>query len=145
MVKVRFIALADLRRQHENDCRRRLGQLERQRLDLVERRSQLIQEREAAAGAVINPGLHEIYACFWIRIEADLTQIQQTLVGVETAIAKVRGELAEAHRAVKVIEKLQERDRLRFAREADSRDRRRLDEFAGFRHLIAATAGEVGS
>jgi flagellar export protein FliJ len=138
---VRFIALMDLRRRTEDECRRTVGRLERQRADQIASREALVAERAATAASAIDPALHEVFAAYWRRIEVALHDHDRRIAQTDAEIVKARAELVEAHRATTVIGKLQDLDRRAMARAADRRERRHMDEFAASRHTIASTAG----
>lgn len=141
--KVRFIALMELRRRREDDCRRLVGQLERQRAELMAGREALAAERVAAAAFASDPAFHEVYATYWRRIEGELREREKRILQTEAEIAKARTELVEAHRETTVVGKLQDIDRREMTRAAERSERRRLDEFAGSRHIAASTAAST--
>lgn len=142
--KVRFIALMDLRRRREDECRVQVGRLERQRADLLSARAARVEERAAAAAFSTDPALHEIYAAYWQRVELLLAEDDRRIAATEAAIVKARAELIEAHRETTVIGKLQDLDRRELARATERRERRRMDEFAGSRFIATTTAATTG-
>lgn len=132
----------ELRQQHESDCRRTVGLLEQQRAEFVELHTQKTQERLNAAEGLSDPSLHEIFSDFWKRVEHELKAIEKDIATIDARIIKAREALIEAHRESVVIAKLQERDKLAMQRDAERRERRFLDDFAGARHGIALAEAE---
>jgi flagellar export protein FliJ len=137
MPEPRFSLLADLAQREQDDARRRLGGLERERVRLIARSEALGAERVAAARSV-PPALRHEFALFWARIEADLRAIAATLGDLERAIAAARDALAEAHRRHATFAKLRERDQAEQRRQRERREARACDEFAARRFAAIA-------
>jgi len=133
-----------MRRTHKEACQKQLGLLERQRAELIARREETIATRAAASQAALSPQLHDVFASYWARIEGELSAMAQDQATVETHIEKARQDVIDAHREVRTVEKLQERDRNLRLRAEDRRERRRSNELAGYRHA-AASHGETAS
>jgi flagellar export protein FliJ len=135
----RFTALLELHHRHEDEARRRLGALERDRAAQVERLAALAAQR-LAAGTAVAPALREQLGRFWARIGAEMRGVEAAIATTDAAIATARVTLAEIHRQVATFEKLRERDRLAAGRAAERREARRLDEFASRRSAAHPSA-----
>lgn len=136
----RFTALLDLYRREEDEARRALGVLERQRVEQFERRAAIGREREAAASAA-PLALRDQLERFWARTGQELRGVESAIAATDAAIATARATLADAHRKVAIFEKLRERDRRVALRAGERREARRLDEFAA-RRFVATTRQE---
>jgi flagellar export protein FliJ len=140
---LRFSALVSLHETQEREARRRVGELERRREDLVVRINGLLHERHDAA-ATAGLAARDQLTRYWIHVEAQVRMLQEGLGRLEHEINAARALLAEAHRNLEVFRKLQERDALERARQAERRDARRLEEFAArqFHERRALTTAE---
>lgn len=126
---LRFSTLVTLHETQEREARRRLGELERRREDIVQRIDALLHERHNASSTV-GVFARDQLTRYWMHVEAQVRTLQESHVRLEQEIATARMILAEAHRNLEVFRKLQERDAEERARQAERRDARRLEEFA---------------
>lgn len=131
--RLRFAALVTLHERQEQEARRRLGDLERHRQESVERIGALLHERHSAAAAVGLSGRDQLTR-FWIHIEGQVRVLQEGLGKVDLEITTARNALVEVHRAHAIFRKLQDRDALERARQAERQAQRQLEEFAARRH-----------
>jgi flagellar export protein FliJ len=141
---LRFAALVTLHETQEREARRRVGELERRRGDLMDRLDRLVHERHDAA-ATAGLAARDQLTRYWIHVEAQVRMLQDGLNRLDQEIIAARTLLAEAHRNLEVFRKLQERDAAEQARRGERRDARRLEEFAArqFHERRAATAQEI--
>lgn len=128
----RFAAVVTLHEAQEVDARRRLGELERRRVEVTERIAGLLNQRHSAAAAV-TLGARDQLTRYWVHIEAQVRQLQDGLGRLDKEITAAQAVLAEAHRNVEIFHKLQERDAAERARHLERLDARRLEEFAARR------------
>jgi flagellar export protein FliJ len=130
----RFAALVMLHERQEQEARRRLGDLERQRRGVVERIAALLDERHSAATSA---GLaqRDQLARYWHHIELQVRAAQGAQALIERDMEAARAALADTHRAAAIFRKLQERDAEVRRRHAVRLADRRLEEFAARRHI----------
>lgn len=126
---LRFSALVTLHETQEREARRRVGELERRREELVGRIERLMHERHDAA-ATAGLAARDQLTRYWMHVEAQVRVLQEGLGRLDQEITAARTLLTEAHRNLAVFRKLQERDAAEQARRGERRDARRLEEFA---------------
>ncbi len=131
---MRFTALLALYEQDEAAARQQVGQLERERADLL---ATLQAMQQALSRATITVGLHERELLFHYHLaeQRRITAQQQRITAQDQQIATARQALVEAHRKTMTIAKLRERDAREARQLADRRAQRRTDEFAARRVL----------
>lgn len=140
---LRFSALVTLYETQEREARRRVGELERRREEMTGRVNALLHARHDAA-VTVGLTARDQLTRYWIHVETQVRMLQEGLGRLEQEINVARTLLAEAHRNLEVFRKLQERDAVERARQAERRDARRLEEFAArqFHERRAATAAQ---
>lgn len=128
----RFAAVVTLHETQEREARRRLGDLERRRQDMIDRIGALVADRHNAA-ATVQLTARDQLTRYWIHIEAQVRQLQEGFGRLEQEISAARTVLAEAHRNLAIFRKLQERDAAEQARRAERQAAKRMEEFAARR------------
>lgn len=133
-MKPRLQTVLEIRRHNEDEAKRVLGILERERADILAMRAAIEVDLGTAASANVRPGLREQLATFATACRAAAVACDQRVTACDGRINAARGLLAQAHREVRAIEALQTRDRSLAARRAVRREGRENDEFAARRH-----------
>src|SRR5437870_5741692 len=108
MAKLRFQTLVELYSNREDEARKKVGLLERDRADACWSRDALIAEREGAA--LTDPRFRDIYARFYQRLGLQIDGFNTRIVQLDQLILAARAELVEAHRQHETFRKLRERD-----------------------------------
>jgi flagellar export protein FliJ len=133
MHKPRFTAVLALYETQEEEARRRVGQLERERVDLMEKHNTLGASRLAgASGTTLQQ--HEQLSRFWGHITEEMRRLSVSITRTETAIKDARIVLMQAHQRVATFGKLRERDDKQHQQLQEKRFTRELDEFAAGAH-----------
>jgi flagellar export protein FliJ len=126
MAKLRFQTLVELYASHEDEARRKVGVLERDRADACWSRDALVAER--AAAAISDPRFRDIYARFCIRIGLQIDGFTVRISQLDQQILAARTQLIECHRQHETFKKLRERDSKHQSYLRERRQARMIDD-----------------
>lgn len=135
-MKPRLATVLSLRRAAEDAVRREIGRLERERAAAVAIRARIAADLSAAAASPVAIGLREQLASFADAMRALLHDADAALAAQDGRIDAARTALAAAHREVRAIEALQQRDAAAAAERQRRRMRRDEDEHAARLRLV---------
>jgi flagellar export protein FliJ len=137
MKKLRFQALIELYAAREESVRKRLGELEGKRRDVIAYRDHLVAERAGAARP--EPRFRDVYSRYWVRMSQAIEAAHATIAAIDGEVEKTRRELIEAHRVHQTFLKLRERDLKELARKRERQEAKLIDELGARRWLAAQT------
>jgi flagellar export protein FliJ len=137
MPRSRYAVVLDIRRQAEDTIKRELGQLEANRAGIAGEITGLHQALDGAA-LDVPPEMREQLALFSWRIRREIADAEGRLAKAEADIDACRTRLAAAHRDVRAIEALIDREKAAAAKAESKREARRNDEFAARRQFRAS-------
>lgn len=135
-MKTRFTILLELRRAAEDAAKQALGRLETVRAAIVAERDALILALESAEAPPV-PALRLQLAAWASATRSAIAEAERRIGEADAAIADARNELLRAHRDVRAVEAIRERDALAARRVAARREGRANDAFAAARHREA--------
>lgn len=133
-MRPRLQLVLELRRGAEDAARRALGERERERAAIISERAVLEHGLAEAANAPVAFILREQLSAYAAAARAAAFSCDQRLAEQDKRIDEARNVVAEAHRGVRAIEALQERDRAAAARRERRHEGRGNDAFAARTH-----------
>lgn len=135
----RLHLVREIRQRAEDDAKRALGLLERERGAIVAERGAIERGLVEASTASVPAAMREQLASFAAASRAAAADCDRRLAEQDGRIAGARDAVAEAHRGVRAIAALQDRDRAAALLGERRREGRANDEFAARRRLEAVS------
>jgi len=116
----------------------------------AEERLATLREQQRALETIMHDGRRATFRAadeisFWSayrRVCEEEVKLERTVIEARAAMEACREQYLEAHRAVKVVEKLEQKARTTYRQEVERESQNELDEMAGFRvarRLAAST------
>ncbi|MEK7411904.1 MAG: flagellar FliJ family protein [Planctomycetota bacterium] len=136
-MKLRLAVVLELRRSIEDTIKREVGHLERQRAETVALQTAIEQDFQLAVANPTRPELRQQLAAYLTALRAAAAEAITMLAAHDERILEARGRLAAAHRDVRAIEALQERDRIAKRKINARREGYQNDEFSARKRLEA--------
>ncbi len=130
-MKPRLGVVLELRRSAEDEVRREVGRLERERLGLIAERDGHRAALQAAADGGAVPALREVLASYLVGMRNRILDDEARIATHDGIIVQARDRLALAHRDVKAIEAIRARDARADKLREQRREARDNDAFAG--------------
>lgn len=146
--RFRFQRVLDTKRHFEDVRKNELAALMAQRLDderrLLSVQAELLDEQQGLARRAeahdTLPGLTQLAAYFG-RLAGDIERLTGALLRWDEQIDAKRAELVEAKREVKVLEKLEQTDRVAFDKALGAWEQKLIDEVATGRFIRGVREG----
>lgn len=130
-MKPRLTAVLDLRRHIEDDAKREVGRLERERQAMIVERDRHSASLEAAAAGGAAPAMRDLLESYINAMRRHIADNSARITAHDVVISQARDRLAQAHREVKAIEAIRARDAKAELLLWQRREARANDEHAG--------------